>query len=86
MGVNEILALIQQGGPTALLVTMVVLLMRGTLITQGQYREMMAEKQSQIDAALQREQEWQNLALTGTSMAERALHVAGIAPQRRSTP
>ena len=37
MTIADLLALISAGGPTGLLVAMVVSLMRGNIITRGQY-------------------------------------------------
>lgn len=73
MTIADLLALISAGGPTGLLVAMVVSLMRGNIITRGQYDDMLAEKQQRIDRAEQREAIWQQLALNGTAMAERAV-------------
>ena len=84
MTVADLMTLISAGGPTGLLVAMVMALMRGSIITRGQYDDMLAEKQRRIDRAEQREAVWQQLALSGTAMAERAL-TATAAPERRGT-
>lgn len=82
MSVAELMNLIQSGGPTALLVTMIVLLIRGTIITEGQYKEMLNEKQLQINEAVRREGEWKTIATSGVRLAERSL----IATKQQPTP